>query len=148
VTGYSTLVGEHTLVGTATDAAGNTATATRNYTVAPYTLGGFFKPVDMGAVNTAKAGSTIPLKFEVFRRAVELTDLSEVVSVTYAAIPADPSAPTDEVEFLATGGTGLTYDATTGAYQYNWKSPSPPGSYRLTATTRDGSTLDADFQLR
>ena len=148
VAGYSTLVGEHTLVATATDAAGNTATATRSYTVAPYTLGGFYKPVDMGAVNTAKAGSTIPLKFEVRRGAVELMDLSEVLSVTYAAIPADPSAPTDEVESLATGDLGLTYDATTGVYQYNWKTPSTTGSYRLTVKTRDGSTLSADFRLR
>jgi hypothetical protein len=148
VTGYSTAVGDHLLVATATDIAGNVATATRSYTVAPYRLGGFYQPVDMNSVNTAKGGSTIPVKFEVFAGSTELTALNEVVSITYAPIPADGSAPTDEIETVAPGGTSLTYDTTAGVYQYNWKTPTAPGDYRLTVKTRDGSTLTADFRLR
>jgi hypothetical protein len=148
VTGYSTAVGDHILVATATDIAGNVATATRSYTVAPYRLSGFYQPVDMNAVNTAKGGSTIPLKFEVFAGPTELTALSEITSITYASIPTNGSAPTDEIETLAAGGTGLTYDTTAGIYQYNWKTPTTPGDYRLTVKTRDGSTLTAVFRLR
>ena len=148
VTGYSTAVGDHILVATATDIAGNVATATRSYTVAPYRLSGFYQPVDMNAVNTAKGGSTIPLKFEVFAGPTELTALSEITSITYASIPTNGSAPTDEIETLAAGGTGLTYDTTAGVYQYNWKTPTTPGDYRLTVKTRDGSTLTAVFRLR
>ena len=122
--------------------------ATRTFTVAPYTLKGFNQPVDTAAVNTAKAGVTIPLKFEVFRGSVELTALSEVSSLTYATIPVDGSAPTDEIETLANGGAGLRYDATAGQYVYNWKTPATPGSYRVTVRTLDGSRLTADFRLR
>ena len=121
---------------------------TRTFTVAPYTLKGFNQPVDTAAVNTAKAGVTIPLKFEVFRGSVELTALSEVSSLTYATIPVDGSAPTDEIETLANGGAGLRYDATAGQYVYNWKTPATPGSYRVTVRTLDGSRLTADFRLR
>jgi hypothetical protein len=148
VTGYGTAVGDHVLVATATDIAGNVATVTRSYTVAPYRLSGFYQPVDMNAVNTAKGGSTIPVKFEVFAGSTELTALSEITSISYAPIPADGSAPTDEIEALATGGTSLTYDTTAGVYQYNWKTPTTPGDYRLSVKTRDGSTLTADFRLR
>jgi arabinoxylan arabinofuranohydrolase len=111
-------------------------------------FGGFYQPVDMNAVNTAKAGSTIPVTFEVFAGTTELTALTEISSITYASIPADGSAPTDEIETVATGGTSLTYDTTAGVYHYNWKTPTTPGNYRLTVTTRDGSTLTADFRLR
>ena len=121
---------------------------TVSFDVAAYVLGGFYSPVDLTKVNTAKAGSAIPVKFEIRRDGAELTALSEVTSVSFAAIPDDGSTPTDEIESLATGGTGLTYDTTAGVYQYNWKTPPTPGSYRFTVTTRDGSTLSADFRLR
>jgi hypothetical protein len=111
-------------------------------------LTGFYQPVDMNAVNTAKGGSTIPLKFEVFAGSVELSALSEIASITYAPIPGDGSAPTDEIETVATGGTSLTYNTTAGVYQYNWKTPTTPGNYRVTVKTRDGATLTADFRLR
>jgi len=101
----------------------------------------------MNVVNTAKAGSTIPVIFEVFRGQTELTDVSEVTSITYSAVTDDPSAATDEIETLATGGTGLRYDTSSGRFIYNWSTPAK-GSYRLKLTTRDGSTLTALFRLR
>jgi hypothetical protein len=147
VSGYSTALGSHTLTATATDNASLVTTVTRDYIVAPYTLVGFYQPVDMNVVNTAKAGSTIPVIFEIFRGQTELTDVSEVTSITYTAVTDDSSAPTDEIETLATGGTGLRYDTSSGRFIYNWKSPAT-GSYRLKLTTRDGSTLTALFRLR
>ena len=148
VSGYSTAVGTHELVATATDQAGNVARATRSYTVAPYTLLGFYQPVDMDVVNTAKAGSTIPLRFEVLRGATELTDTAEITSIAVTTVPGDPTAPTDEIETLAAGGTVLRYDTTTGSYAYNWKSPSTKGTVQVRITTRDGGSLSAVFRLR
>ena len=56
---------------------GNTDTLTATYQVAPWTMTGFYSPVDMNGVwNAAKGGSTIPLKFEMFKGSVELTDAS------------------------------------------------------------------------
>jgi hypothetical protein len=87
VTGYSTAVGPHTLTAAATDAAGNTATETRSYTVTGYTLFGFYAPVQMGgALNSINAGSTAPLKYEVFLGGTELTSTSVVASTTATPI--------------------------------------------------------------
>lgn len=45
----------------------------------PFTVSGFYQPVDMGnVVNSAKGGSTIPVKFEVFQGATEITDPAKV----------------------------------------------------------------------
>jgi hypothetical protein len=68
--------------------------------------------------NTVKGGSTVPLKFEVFA-ADELTDTAVVKSLTYTGVSCDASAPTDEIETLATGGTSLRYDTTAGQFVYN-----------------------------
>ena len=62
------------LAGTATATAvygGNSnhngSSSTATFTINPWTLSGFYQPVDMGGVvNTVKGGSTVPLKFEAF----------------------------------------------------------------------------------
>jgi hypothetical protein len=58
------------------------------------------------------------------------------------------SAPTDEIETLATGGTSLRYDTTVGQFLYNWNTPKRTGCLRLTLTTQDDSSLVAYFRLR
>jgi DNA/RNA endonuclease G (NUC1) len=64
ISGYSTAVGPHTVIATATDIAGNVRTASATYTVAPWTISGFYQPVDMNGVwNVVRGGSTVPLKF-------------------------------------------------------------------------------------
>ncbi len=148
VTGYSTAVGKHTLTGSATDNAGNIGTADRQYTVLPYETKGFFQPVDMGNVlNTVKAGSTVPLKFELFRGAAELTGTSEVKSVAYAKTVCETGLAMDEIETLATSTAGLKYDTTAGQYVYTWKTPTA-GCYKITMTSVDGSTISALFKSR
>ncbi|MDP9397075.1 MAG: PxKF domain-containing protein [Actinomycetota bacterium] len=148
VTGYSTAVGTHTLTATATDNAGRTASATRSYTVAPYTIKGFYQPVDMsGVVNTARPAAPVPLKFEVFRNATELTDPATVKSVTYSKVVVASTAGQDEIETFSSGATSLRYDTTAGQFVYNWKTPAA-GSYKLTLITQDGSMISAVFKLR
>ena len=111
------------------------------------TLTGFSQPVDMGStVNTVKAGSTVPMKFEVFSHGTELTDPS-VVTMSVTQVACDASAPTDDVESLTAGESSLAY--TDGHFQYNWKTPKSPGScYEVAATTSDGSSITAQFSLR
>jgi hypothetical protein len=148
VTGYSTAVGPHTMTATATDNAGRTATATRSYTVKAWTTQGFYAPVDMGGVfNTVKGGSTVPLKFELFAGS-ELTDTASVKSLTYAKVNCDGSAPVDEIETVATGGTSLRYDSTGGQFIYNWKTPTGQGCYKVTMLAQDGSTISALFKTK
>jgi hypothetical protein len=150
VSGYSTAVGSHTLTATAHDKAGNQTVVTRSYTVLAWTLKGFYQPVDMnGVVNTVKNGSTVPLKFEIFAGATELTSTADVKSLTATQITCDSSSLIDEIEVTATGGTSLRYDATGGQFIYNWQTPKKVGTcYRVTMTTQDGSTLVALFKLK
>ena len=151
VTGYSTAVGNHTMTATATDNAGRTATATRQYTVDPWTFKGFYQPIDMGTtLNTVKGGSTVPFKFELFAGSTELTDTAKVDQPLRALkVACDTGAPFDDIELTATGGTSLRYDTTGGQYIYNWQTPKQPGAcYNVTITANDGSFQTAHFKLK
>jgi hypothetical protein len=116
----------------------------------PWTLVGFYQPVDMGGVyNVVTNGKTVPLIFEIFAGAVERTNLASVKSLAQVEIACSPAAPTDNIETLATGKTSLRYDTATGKYIYNWKTPTAAGKcYRVTITTQDGSSLVAFFKLK
>ena len=148
----ATAVGSGSQVATATDKAGNTATDTRNYTVAAWKLDGFYKPVTMGTtvVNTVKAGSTVPLKFNVLKGGVPMTS---AIGATFSArkVGCDGSDIVTAVEeFGTTGSTTLRYDASGGQWVQNWATPSGgKGScYRVTMTTADGTWISADFALK
>jgi hypothetical protein len=155
VSGYSSAVGTHTVTATATDMAGNENTASSTYTVKPYTLNGFYQPIDMNdTVNTVKNGSTVPVKFELFKGATELTSTSAVTSIkstpiSCASLSGDPE---DAIETVATGGTSLRYDTTAGQFIYNWTTPKGATQvgkcYSLTMTAADSSTITAYFKLK
>ena len=149
VTGYGTGVGQHTLSATATDLAGNTTTVTQSYEVKAWTVKGFYQPVDMGNVlNTVKSGSTVPAKFEIFAGDTELTDPS-LAKFTMKPIACSLTAPLDAIETTTTSNTSLRYDATSGQFIYNWKTPTVAGScYTLTMTANDGTFISANFKLK
>ena len=151
VTGYSSAVGSHTLTATATDNAGNDATAQRSYMVLPWTLEGFYQPVDINGVwNTVKGGSTVPLKFEVFAGPTELTNVAVVDGFTVKGVQCPSGGvATDDIELVTTGATTLRYDGTGGQFIQNWQTPKKPGAcYAVTMKADDGSTLAANFQLK
>jgi alpha-tubulin suppressor-like RCC1 family protein len=111
---------------------------------------GFYAPVDnLPVVNVVKAGSTVPLKFSVggYRG----------TAVFAAGFPASgahscsSTVPTDQLESTANpGDSELSYDASSGRYQYNWKTvKSWAGQCRtLTLTMADGSIHTAEFRLK
>jgi hypothetical protein len=152
VSGYSALVGGHTLEAAALDKAGNEATETRAYTVLAWTLSGFHNPVDMNDIlNTVKGGSTVPLKFEIFAGSTELTSSSAIASFRTAKVDCGlvSRVATDEIEATSTGGTSLRYDATGGQFIQNWQTPRTPGlCLRAVMTALDGSSLTAYFELK
>lgn len=151
VTGYSTAVGTHTLTATATDKAGNKSTKTLSYTVKPYTFNGFYQPVNMGGtLNTVKGGSTVPLKFELFKGATELTSTSYINQpLQTQKVNCTTGTTEDTIELLATGDTSLRYDSTGGQYIYNWKTPTGADScYKVTVSATDGSSITAYFKLK
>jgi hypothetical protein len=90
--------------------------------VPSYYFRGFGAPVDNDALNVAKAGRAIPLKWQVFDFAVApVTDLdAAVVRISSVVIPCDGGGlPSDSVEEYATGGSGLQ-NLGGGVYQLNW----------------------------
>jgi hypothetical protein len=150
ITGHSTTVGGHTATATAKDARDNTATESRTYSVASWRLTGFFQPVDMSGIwNSVKGGATVPLKFEVFAGATELTATTAVASFTQKQVSCQNGSTVDEIEVTTTGGTSLRYDPTAGQYIQNWQTPKNPGAcFIVTMTTQDGSSLTANFKLK
>jgi hypothetical protein len=146
VTGHGTTVGTHTMTAKAYDAAGNSYSEQRTYTVLAWTPTGFYRPVDMNGVwNTVKGGSTVPLKFNVYAGSTELTSTS-VVSAYYKMVTCN-GGPEDTVELVATGGTSLRYSDS--QFIYNWQTPKLPGKcYMVTVETMDGSTIVANFKLK
>ncbi|WP_311212240.1 MULTISPECIES: PxKF domain-containing protein [unclassified Arthrobacter] len=119
---------------------------TRKSAAVPWELKGFSSPVDMGGVwNTVKGGSTVPFKFEMFDRGVELTDPAMVRSFAVTSVRCPGSgSPTAEVEFVTTGGTQLSY--VDGQFLQKWKTPKGAGScLTVTMTAADGSRLSAYF---
>ncbi len=150
VTGGGSTVGSHTLTASAADNAGNTASSQRSYTVRAWTLDGFYRPVDMGGVlNTVKAGSTVPLKFNVTKGTTKLT---ADIGAVFTARKVDCTSGVEDAleEFATTGKTELRYDATGAQWIQNWATPlSGKGyCYRVTLTTADGSSLTASFKLK
>lgn len=143
-------VGNHTINLRVTDTGGSSDTDTVTVTILPWTLKGFYQPVDMnGVYNIVKGGSTVPLKFEIFAGLTELTDIAFVRSLTYAQTSCDMNVTTDDIETIATGGTSLRYDTAMGQFIYNWKTPKSAGvCYRVTMITIDNSTLVAYFKLK
>jgi hypothetical protein len=150
VTGYSTVLGSHQLTATATDNAGNSATATSNYLVRKLDLSGFFQPVDLGPVwNTVKNGSTVPLKFRVSDRGVDQTSTAVVKSFTQAKVACTSGTEDSIEEIVSTGGTSLRYDSTGQQFIQNWKTPAGAGTcYRVTLTLIDDTTQSALFKLK
>lgn len=151
VVGYGTTAGLHDLAAYSLDGKGNLATATRTYSVTEWRLSGFFRPFDVtGAWNVVKGGSTLPLKFEVFAGATELTSTTAVASVGVTTVSCPGAAALRDAGGLSpSGGTSLRYDNTGGQFILTWRTPKKAGAcYAVTVRTQDGSTLTANFRLR
>lgn len=92
----------------------------------PYSVGqrvtGFFSPVIMNEVNVAKAGSAIPLKFQLFN-VPEGTPVNNLTSVALQIQPLDclQGGVISQLEEVASG-SGLQ-NLGGGNYQFNWKTP-------------------------
>ena len=162
VTGYDKAVGEHLLTATAVASDGVTTTIeTRTYTVTAWKLTGFFKPVKMNKVNKVKAGSTVPLKFKVYRGSKKASSTGVVVSLTAQRYDCTTLATMGAPVPVAKSHKGYRLKYRNGAFHQNWKTPKlpkpvkvkgkktvVPACYVVTLTTQDGSSLTANFRLK
>ncbi len=124
--------------------------ATQQTTAKPWTLSGFYQPVNMLAKNTVKGGSTVPLKFNVYQGSTERKDVAAVKSFQYGTVAcgALDVLPSDPVDVITTGGTTLRYDTTGGQFIQNWQTPKQQGCFAVIMTAQDGSTITAYFQTK
>jgi hypothetical protein len=126
----------------------------KGFTILPssfFTIAGFFEPVSMaeGVYNTVKGGSTVPLKFRVYRQGTLRTDTGVVKSFVVSPGNCSSFVAEDPVEFVTTGGTSLRYDSTLGGFIQSWKTPSTKGvCYHTSVTLVDGTILTAAFKTK
>ena len=106
-------------------------------------------------LNTVKAGSTVPFKFEDFKGTTEITSATVnnnpigAFSAKKVSCTGGTEDPIEQV-VTATGGTALRYDTTSGQLVYNWQTlKTAAGScYDVTFTDQSGSFLTAHFKLK
>ena len=105
---------------TATDDVGNESTTTFNVRVL-FNFGGLLQPIDpFPALNIAKGGSSIPVKFSLSG--------NKGLDIFAAGYPASSPIPCDETErgsmieeTVTPGGSDLVYDPVSDQYRYVWK---------------------------
>jgi hypothetical protein len=133
------------------DAAGNeTPGATCSYFVIevappPLVISAFGPPVNMDAVNVAKAGRTIPFKFTVERAGVPVTGLT-AATARVSRYACDTEEPTDTLDLATTAGSSGLIDLGGGEYQYNLQTAkSWSGACFHLGVTIDGTVMTASF---
>ena len=137
---------------TATDNAGNGRLATVSYG-ALYGFNGFLSPVDIAPTsNAAKAGSTIPLKWQLWDATGYVNNLSIINLTARGGIACSTlnTSGTDAIESYATGQTILRYDSTANQYVFNWQTLKGWAGLcgKVTLTYGDGTSHDAYFQFK
>jgi hypothetical protein len=145
-------VGTTTVNCTATDAATNQASGSFKVSVL-YGFHGFFQPVDNnGVYNVVKAGSSIPVKFDLSGNMG--LSIFAAGSPASAKVPCNASAPQDSIEeTLTAGNSSLSFDSTTnapfGQYTYVWKTDKTWAATcrQLQVKLADGTTKTANFNF-
>ncbi|WP_202865319.1 M36 family metallopeptidase [Ornithinimicrobium sufpigmenti] len=113
---------------------------------------GFVSPLSNTELNTIKAGSTTPVRFNLagYRgedplRAAHSPMIQEIDCDTREPLQYAISVPTE-----TTGNRGLSYSRGQDRYQYNWKPSAALGGscQQMIITLEDGTQHRADFRLR
>jgi len=134
----------------ATDKAGNTSVpVSTNYNIT-YNFVGFLQPIDnLPVINTANAGRTIPVKWQLKdANGVLISDLSSLTSLSAAPIgcSAAPAAIVEE-QLNSPGSTVFRFDG--AQFIFNWQTTkSWSGCWLLQSTFNDGTVHYAKFQFK
>jgi hypothetical protein len=145
--------GEHQVEWTAADAAGNVGVAVQRVLV-KFDFIGFTPPVDNApAFNSARAGSGVPVKWQVQSGSGGyLSDLTMISSVQYVPIacPAGGVVDGTPVDADTSGGSGLHYDALAEQFVYVWQTPKTVEGTcaQLRLSLSDGSQHMANFLFK
>lgn len=117
-----------------------------------YNFAGFFSPVDNPPVlNIAKAGQTIPIKWQITHANSDWNSdpTSFFNKPSFSVVTCDTSAPVDVIEVDTAGSSGLQY-LDNGNWQYNWKtSKTYTGKcMKMILNLKDGTSYIANFSFK
>jgi hypothetical protein len=149
-------VGSKTKTITVEDKVGHTKSETCNYSI-KYDFGGFLQPINYTAhqvldsnVSTFKAGSTIPVKFQLKDANGNVVQSASAPQWTVPQKGNATAQAVDEGVFTdqATNGTLYKWDGT--QYHYNWSTKGVAGSfyYKIGVKLDDGQTYYVYISLR
>jgi hypothetical protein len=153
--GSSSGVGSFTYTATATDKAGNQTTETGSYRVV-YRFDGFRQPINDTAhqvgvsTSTFKAGSTVPVKFQVKRADGSVVQTAGAPVWLMPAKGAVTTAPVDETLYSDPATSGNTFRWDGEKYQYNWNTAKTQANsyWRIGVQLDDGQTYFVNIGLR
>ncbi len=138
--------GVHTIVVSAVDGVGHTASLTRAYTVeSRYVPSEFFSPIQpKPQLNTVSPNSSIAVKFTVTDvDGTEYTDPAIIVGRDWVPI---------ECRTKALAGTPFPAQGTvpeySGFFHFNVNTPTAAGCYELVVTLDDGTPVSAYFEVK
>ncbi len=119
---------------------------------ADYTFKGFMPPVENPpAVNTAKAGRAIPVKWQIEDSYGTFIEKLDAVEVFFQPVNCDTSEVIGEVQdaMETSGSSGLRYDPDAEQYVFNWNTDKDmAGCYRITLELFGFDQYTADFELK
>jgi hypothetical protein len=114
------LVGTYTYSAHAADLAGNTASATRTYTVIYGTaFGGVLQPINADGSSRIKLGSTVPVKFQLTCGTTPFSNAVVKLTVNQGDTVPDPGVDEAVSTAASTTGNAFRYDATAKQYIFN-----------------------------
>ena len=143
-----TAVGSYAVTISVTDKDGGAGSKGATHAVI-FAFSGFFQPVDnLPVLNLVTAGRAVPVKFSL--RGNQGLTIFAAGYPRSEQIPCDSSAAVAGIEETVTaGGSSLSYDATTGHYNYVWKTDKAwTGTCRqLVVKFIEGTTQRANFKF-
>lgn len=119
----ATQIGQNEVCVRGMDVADNVGDAVCAYFGVQYTFKGFFPPIRMGKDNKARAGRTIPVKWQLTAGGNPISDKASFVALKSYAVDCQSLVgdPASAVVESASGKSGLRYQGE-GYWRFNWKS--------------------------
>ena len=116
------------------------------FLLTPY-FDGFYQPVDnIPTLNKTKAGKTIPIRFSLGRD--QGLDIFATGYPKSETIQCNSTTPVDSIEETVSGKHGLSYNARTDRYEYEWVTSSTwSGCRQFVMKLKDGSVQRANFSF-
>jgi hypothetical protein len=113
-----------------------------------FAFDGFRQPVDVGILNSVKAGSAVPVKFSLSGN--QGLNIFATGFPKATIIACDVTGTVDPIEQTSTAGnSSLSYDPVADQYTYVWKTAKVATTEcrQLAVKLTDGTTHYANFKL-